>query len=681
MIAKTHWSWPSPGNESGMPAAHLLHLPGTRQALDHLLAIQMRLELATEVPVALYGPIGQVLPGISPARARAIAPQQIKDLLAAPQWPRRIGQVMEVVYGANLHIFITPLMLKGLPAAQVVLGPVQLFEPETLSDSTGKHSPPGGITSINGVPVLPSWRVQATVEIARMIVSAICTQTATEREHPASENLAVSDRATAIMPIVSSTGPTKTAVLLGALARDATLPETRPSERLNTRALAETGQEASPEGSTEDNPALIWPPPSGPLAGDTYPATHKLEHPSLLRDLIETMPQAVIISAAPGGQVVLANRAASRLWPHLLGERAKGDTASTPLSARLTTDQYPPEWLGLSLALREDAGLFRAEISIEVAGEEPYAAFQPSPAGQVAQRSTGSLDTALRGPRQRPFLVSAFPLRSAQGVASHAVAIFEDLSGLLDRELFKDELLLLAAHDARNPLTLISSYAQLLERNLAMELPPGQGLERARGRLAEIQGQVQALTELTDRLYTITRLQSAQQRPHVETLNLARLLQRAAIDQQMLTPGRSIETAVEEDPCMVQGDPTLIQHIVMRLLKNAIRYSHPGKPVQVFLRCMPENNPLWAEVSIRDQGIGIPRASLPHIFERFYRVTDNDQRARAAGLPHAGSESTSLRLSLYLCKQLIEHMGGRIWADSVEGQGTTISFTIPLKRQ
>jgi two-component system sensor histidine kinase VicK len=118
----------------------------------------------------------------------------------------------------------------------------------------------------------------------------------------------------------------------------------------------------------------------------------------------------------------------------------------------------------------------------------------------------------------------------------------------------------------------------------------------------------------------------------------------------------------------------------MSLLQNAIKYSHPDKPVLLTLRCTPENNPLWAEISVRDQGIGIPRTCVPHLFERFYKVPDNEQRARVAGLPRPKGESVSMGLGLYLCKQLIERMGGRIWIDSAEGLGTTVTCTLPLKR-
>lgn len=681
MTAKTPWPWHAPDGASGAPFSDPLHEPAARQALDNLLAMQMQLELATGVPVAIYGPTGQALPGISPVRFQSgeQATPLARDLLAPQSWPQSIGQMLEVTYGRHLHFYITPFILRGVPHAQIILGPLQLFEPGAQDSRADRTEPSEKITSIAGVPVLASWKAQAAAELVRTMVSSVSTPASesTPRLAPPEKPLALSDQATAMLSLPGNTRQNQptTALRLGALAQDARLPERAASEQ--PPRVIESPQMLQPPEDYDPPPS--WPSPPRLLSASTSQAESKQGESSLLRSLIEAMPQAVIVSAAPDGQIVLANQAARRLWPRLLGGQASGDSTSAPFRSRVSIDHYPPEWLGLSIALRQ-GGTFRAEVSVEDAENESPASPQALPAEQAAQRKASATDTMARGPGLRPMLISAFPLPIAQGTASLAVAIFEDLSGLLERERFKDEFIMAAAHDARNPLTLISSHTQLLERAVMQEISSSQGVERARGRLAEIQAQVQSLTDLTGQLYIVTRLQSAQPRSQVETMNLARLIQRAAIDQQMLTPGRTIETIVEQDPCLVQGDPAQIQQVVMHLLKNAVRYSHPGKPISISLRCAPENNPLWAEVSVRDQGIGIPRASLPHIFERFYRVIDNEQRARVAGIPRAGGEASSPGLGLYLCKQLIERIGGRIWAESEEGLGTIVSFSLPLKR-
>ncbi|HEY7355542.1 MAG TPA: PAS domain-containing sensor histidine kinase [Ktedonobacterales bacterium] len=674
MIANTPLSWHAAEGSSDLLLIDLLRAPAARQALDTLLATQMQLELATGVPVAVYGPIGQALPGISPFKAR-LADQRApraKDLLAPQNWPRQIGQMLEVISDNHLHFFITPFVVCSVPIAQVVLGPLQLFEPGSQSGCAESAGSSNHSTSMTGVPVLASWKAQAAAEIARTLVSGLCSRAADNppRLSPPEYLLALSDQAIPARSLAENAPQRQqeSSLRLGALAHDATLPERRTVARLHRITESTTMLQTSPE---EQETTPVWPTPPRPLSANAYQTENSYGPASLLRHMIEAMPQAVIVSAAPDGQIVLANRAARALWPQWLGGSAESES-SAPLSYRVKAEDYPPEWLGLKIALHQ-AESYRGEVSVELAEHEP-------PAEQTLPPKASPSDTIVRGPKQRPMLVTAFPLRAAQNVASHAIAIFEDLSGLLERELFKDELLLVAAHDIRNPLTLINSHAQLLERNLAVELPPGQLLERARGRLDAIQEQVKELNGLTNQLSSVTRLQSAQQRPYTETVNLARLIQRAAIDQQMLNLEHPIETVIERDPCLVQGDQTQLQQICLSLLKNAARYSHPGKPITVSLRCSPAHAPLWAEVSVRDQGIGIPRASLPHLFERFYRVSEQEQRARVVGIRPPGREGPNLGLGLYLCKQLLERMGGRIWLESVEGQGTTVTFRLPLKR-
>lgn len=675
MIADTPLSWQAAEGSSPMLSIDLLRAPAARQALDSVLAIQMQLELATGVPVAVYGPIGQTLPGISPLKSR-LADQhatRVKDMLAPQNWPRQIGQMIEVISGDNLHFFITPFVVCSAPIAQVVLGPIQLFEPGSRAGGTNRAGLPDKITSITGVPVLASWKAQAAAEIARTLVSGLCSRAVDNppRLSPPEHSLALSDQAIPARPVAENTPLRQQEVTLrlGALAHDAMLPERKPVAQLQSITESTTMLQTSPE---EQETTPVWPTPPRPLAANTYQPENSYGPASLLRHLIEAMPQAVIVSAAPDGHIVLANRAARALWPQWLGGPETENESSAPLRLRVNAEAYPPEWLGLKVALRQ-AEAYRGEVSVEIAERE-------APAEQPLPPKASPTDTIVRGPKQRPMLVTAFPLRAGQNVASHAIAIFEDLSGLLERERFKDELLLVAAHDIRNPLTLINSHAQLLERNLAVELPSGQLLERAQGRLNAIQEQVKELSGLTNQLSSITRLQSAQQRPYTETVNLARLIQRAAIDQQILTPEHPIETDLTRDPCLVQSDQIQLQQICLSLFKNAARYSPPGKPITVSLRCTPAHAPRWAEVSVRDQGIGIPRAALPHLFERFYRVSEQEQRARVAGIRPPDREGTNLGLGLYLCKQLLERMGGRIWIESVEDQGTTVTFRLPLKR-
>ena len=111
------------------------------------------------------------------------------------------------------------------------------------------------------------------------------------------------------------------------------------------------------------------------------------------------------------------------------------------------------------------------------------------------------------------------------------------------------------------------------------------------------------------------------------------------------------------------GDPTAIEHVLTNLLENAIKYSDPGTEIRLSVE---ESEPEIL-ISVSDHGQGIPAEDLPFIFERF---------RQAEGVLHSRA---SVGLGLYIVRSLVTAHGGRIWAESTEGTGTT--FTIALPRR
>jgi signal transduction histidine kinase len=122
-----------------------------------------------------------------------------------------------------------------------------------------------------------------------------------------------------------------------------------------------------------------------------------------------------------------------------------------------------------------------------------------------------------------------------------------------------------------------------------------------------------------------------------------------------------IRLEVAADVPAVNADYNRLERIILNLLTNALKYSDPGTPVQ--LRAQRTDHVV--EISVTDQGQGITPEDLPHIFERFYRAAG---RRKAEGIG----------LGLYISKLLVEAHGGRIWAESAVGKGSTFSFTLPV---
>ena len=110
-------------------------------------------------------------------------------------------------------------------------------------------------------------------------------------------------------------------------------------------------------------------------------------------------------------------------------------------------------------------------------------------------------------------------------------------------------------------------------------------------------------------------------------------------------------------------DRTRLDQLLANLLENAVKYSPDGGEVRV--RVWREGD--TARLSVSDEGIGIPAADLPHIFDRFHRGTNvNDRRFAGMGL------------GLYICRGIVEQHNGRIWATSEPGRGTTFEVALPL---
>ena len=114
----------------------------------------------------------------------------------------------------------------------------------------------------------------------------------------------------------------------------------------------------------------------------------------------------------------------------------------------------------------------------------------------------------------------------------------------------------------------------------------------------------------------------------------------------------------------VHGDEERTRQVLLNLVDNAIKYSPSGGRIDVTVASVGE----WLRFSVRDEGLGIPLGEQERIFEKFYRL-DPDQRRGIGGTG----------LGLYICRELVRSMGGRIWVESEPGSGTTASFELPAE--
>jgi PAS domain S-box-containing protein len=252
------------------------------------------------------------------------------------------------------------------------------------------------------------------------------------------------------------------------------------------------------------------------------------------------------------------------------------------------------------------------------------------------------------------FTTSAMPAESG---AAGVVVTFRDITGQLMVERMKDEFISTVSHELRTPLTSIRGALGLLASGLMGTVP-----ERAH-RMMEI-----ALTN-TDRLVRLINDILDLEKMSTGTVELNRkfvpasMLIREAIDViQNLADKASITLTSDVDETSLWVDPDRIVQTLTNLLGNAVKFSPPGTTVR--LTGATEDCSFTFRIS--DQGRGIPPAKLESVFERFKQVDASDSRDKGGS-----------GLGLAISRSIVAAHGGRIWAESQPGQGSTFHVTVP----
>ncbi|MGH2498400.1 MAG: ATP-binding protein [Ktedonobacteraceae bacterium] len=227
-----------------------------------------------------------------------------------------------------------------------------------------------------------------------------------------------------------------------------------------------------------------------------------------------------------------------------------------------------------------------------------------------------------------------------------------------------DEFLGVVAHELRTPLASLSGFAQ----TLLVQTAQGKGPQLAvwqRKALAGLDLAVARLGELTDDLLDMARLQAGQLELHPEPTDLVPLVQRVVTRLQMTTERHTIVLVPSGEHLVKYVDPRRMDQVLSNLISNAIKYSPEGGPIEVTIAEDVERRETL--LSVRDHGIGVPAQQQAQIFQRFVQT----ENARVYGIEGTG-------LGLYLCRALVERHGGRIWCESIEGQGSTFFITLPV---
>jgi two-component system phosphate regulon sensor histidine kinase PhoR len=246
--------------------------------------------------------------------------------------------------------------------------------------------------------------------------------------------------------------------------------------------------------------------------------------------------------------------------------------------------------------------------------------------------------------------------KDAEGVRG-AIAVFHDITRLKELERIRQDFVANVSHELRTPLTTIKGYAETLLEGALKE-------EVAFQFVQVIKRHSDRLTKIVEDLLTLSKIELEEFQLKIEPLPFPELAEDVLRYTQEAAEKKKISISLEvPTPMMVKADRHYLEQILINLIENAIKYGREGGKVIV---SAVQKDQREIEVSVRDNGIGIPKEDLPRIFERFYRV----DKGRSQELGGTG-------LGLSIVKHLVQTHGGRVWAESQLGEGSTFYFTLP----
>jgi signal transduction histidine kinase len=223
----------------------------------------------------------------------------------------------------------------------------------------------------------------------------------------------------------------------------------------------------------------------------------------------------------------------------------------------------------------------------------------------------------------------------------------------------RDEFMAVVSHDLMNLLNTIVMYARLVSDEVQLDdhveqvIKHAQGIQRASTRMQRLIGDLVDVASIEAGVLAVTRELSAPAQVVAEAVGSLQAQAAAKAISLVITTGQPLP--------LVPLDPARIHQVMVNLITNAIKFTPEAGRVTVHVGRVDDE----ARIDVTDNGAGIPGDKLEAIFERFVQIKKHDRRG--------------LGLGLYISKCIVEGHGGRIWAQSKVGEGSTVSFSLPLQ--
>jgi len=254
-------------------------------------------------------------------------------------------------------------------------------------------------------------------------------------------------------------------------------------------------------------------------------------------------------------------------------------------------------------------------------------------------------------------------MRDPAGAVAGRIFAFRDISAERVVEHMKREFVSNVSRELRSPLTSIYGFAETLLRDDVLF-----GDDERETFLRYITSEASRLTAIVDRLLAVARLDTGDLQVTLAPTDVGAVVREVVANaEQTLGRGHEFVLDLPADQLEADADRDKLRQIVTDLVENAIKYSPDGGTIEVSVRRRDDT----VEISVDDEGIGIPDAERDRIFQKFYRA-----ESEGRDLTSGGSG-----LGLFIARELLAAMRGRIWVRARDGQGSSFVFTLPLAGQ
>ena len=266
----------------------------------------------------------------------------------------------------------------------------------------------------------------------------------------------------------------------------------------------------------------------------------------------------------------------------------------------------------------------------------------------------------------RDLFLQAYVTPYQQNGSRGYLVILQDLTQVRRLQTVRRDFISNISHELRTPLASLRAVVETLDAG-ALEDPPA-----ARRFLSRAERELDTMTQMVEELLELSRIESGQVPLRVSAVDVRELVR---VPLERLRPQAerarlNISVNFPAELPRVLADPDRMQQVFSNLIHNAIKFTPEGGDIEVRAELVTESSEAYGnevEIAVKDTGVGIPADDLPRIFERFYK----SDRARTRT-----EEGTGLGLAI--ARHLVQAHGGRLWAKSKPGKGSTFFFTLPV---